>query len=91
VGKDIDDLKLKLNNIEAKLNEVTIEKNQGAEKTIMSLRKENRVAVQESEKLQQEIAVLRKKSAPRIQAGFPFLFVVFLGFVGMALGYLLHS
>ncbi|RWW32703.1 hypothetical protein BHE74_00029312, partial [Ensete ventricosum] len=62
-----------------------------AEKTIMSLRKENRVAVQESEKLQQEIAVLRKKSAPRIQAGFPFLFVVFLGFVGMALGYLLHS
>lgn len=83
VGKDIDDLKLKLNNIEVKLNE--------AEKTIMSLRKENSAAVQESEKLQQEIALLRKKSAPRIQAGFPFLFVVFLALVGMTLGYLLHS
>ncbi|RRT67518.1 hypothetical protein B296_00006862 [Ensete ventricosum] len=62
-----------------------------AEKTIMSLRKENNATMQEGEKLQQEIALLRQKSSARVQAGFPFLFVVFIAFVGMKLGYLWHS
>ncbi|KAJ8457918.1 hypothetical protein OPV22_030844 [Ensete ventricosum] len=83
VAKDIDDLKFKLNNLEVKLNE--------AEKTIMSLRKENNATMQEGEKLQQEIALLRRKSSARVKAGFPFLFVVFIAFVGMKLGYLWHS
>ncbi|CAL9097723.1 unnamed protein product [Musa textilis] len=83
VAKDIDDLKFKLINLEVKLNE--------AEKTIMSLKKENNATLQEGEKLQQEIALLRQKSCARVQAGFPFLFVVFIAFVGMTLGYLLHS
>ncbi|CAL9176305.1 unnamed protein product [Musa hybrid cultivar] len=83
VAKDIDDLKFKINNLEVKLNE--------AEKTIMSLKKENNATLQEGEKLQQEIALLRLKSSARVQAGFPFLFVVFIAFVGMTLGYLWHS
>ncbi|CAD5183972.1 unnamed protein product [Musa acuminata subsp. malaccensis] len=83
VAKDIDDLKFKLNNLEVKLNE--------AEKTIMSLKKENNATLQEGEKLQQEIALLRLKSSARVQAGFPFLFVVFIAFVSMTLGYLWHS
>ncbi|RZS14979.1 hypothetical protein BHM03_00046746 [Ensete ventricosum] len=62
-----------------------------AEKTIMSLRKENNATMQEGEKLQQEIALLRRKSSARVKAGFPFLFVVFIAFVGMKLGYLWHS
>ncbi|WOL06730.1 vesicle-associated protein 1-3 [Canna indica] len=82
VAKDIEELKSKVNSLEVKLNE--------AEKTITSLRKENNTAFLEGEKLQQEIALLRNKSSGRAQAGFPFLFVVFMALVGMVFGHLLH-
>ncbi|XP_074588310.1 vesicle-associated protein 1-3-like [Curcuma longa] len=83
VEKDIEELRLKLGNLELKLNE--------AEKTIMNLRKEKDSASQEGKKLQQEIALLRTKCSARVQAGFPFLFVVYMTLAGLALGHLLHS
>ncbi|KAG6518093.1 hypothetical protein ZIOFF_021495 [Zingiber officinale] len=82
VEKDIEELRLKLGNLELKLNE--------AEKTIMNLRKEKDSASQEGNKLQQEIALLRTKCSARVQAGFPFLFVVYMTLAGLALGHLLH-
>ncbi|KAJ0979716.1 hypothetical protein J5N97_015190 [Dioscorea zingiberensis] len=82
VSKEADDLKQKLSNLEVKLLE--------AEKTMSKLREEKNTAIQEKEKLQHEIALLTKKCAARVQVGFPFLFVVFIALVGMALGYHLH-
>ncbi|XP_008803084.1 vesicle-associated protein 1-2-like [Phoenix dactylifera] len=82
VSKEAEDLKLKLNDLEVKLNE--------AENTVTRLKEENGVAIQERDKLQQEIVLLRRKCKARIQVGFPFLFVVFMTIVGVALGYLLH-
>ncbi|KAG6520968.1 vesicle-associated protein 1-1-like isoform X1 [Zingiber officinale] len=82
VEKDIEELRLKLGNLELKLNE--------AEKTIMNLRKEKDSASQEGNKLQQEIALLRTKCSARVQVGFPFLFVVYMTLAGLALGHLLH-
>ncbi|KAG1338601.1 putative Vesicle-associated protein 1-2 [Cocos nucifera] len=82
VSKEVEDLKLKLNDLEVKLNE--------AESTVTRLKEENGVAIQERDKLQQEIVLLRRKCTSRVQVGFPFLFVVFMTIVGVALGYLLH-
>ncbi|WOK93569.1 vesicle-associated protein 1-3 [Canna indica] len=83
VAKEIDGLKLKLNNLELKLDE--------AEKTITSLRTENSAAIQLRDNYEQEIALLRRKSVARVQRGFPLLFVLFVMLVSMTLGYLFHS
>ncbi|THU57914.1 hypothetical protein C4D60_Mb03t08590 [Musa balbisiana] len=82
VAEDIDELKLKLNNLEAKFNE--------AEKTITSMREENNAAIQDRDKFQLEIAALRRKYVVNVQSGFPFSFIVFVALVTMAFGYLLH-
>ncbi|XP_008796199.1 vesicle-associated protein 1-1-like isoform X2 [Phoenix dactylifera] len=82
VAKDVEDLKLKLNVLEVKLNE--------AENTVTRLKEENGAAIQEREKLQQEIILFRRKCMAGTQVGFPFLFLVFMTIVGVALGYLLH-
>lgn len=80
--KDVEDLKLKVKNLELKLNE--------ADKTIATLREEMILVSQGKDKLQQDIVLLKRNRAARVQVGFPFLFVVFMALVGMAIGYLLH-
>ncbi|KAJ1287012.1 hypothetical protein BS78_03G397400 [Paspalum vaginatum] len=82
VTEDVQNLKSKLNNLESKLEE--------AEKMIIRLREESRSTIQERDKLQQEMVFLRKKGTPRSQAGFPFLFVVYVALLGTSLGYLLR-
>ncbi|URD93695.1 MSP domain containing protein [Musa troglodytarum] len=82
VAEDIDELKLKLNNLEAKFNE--------AEKTITILTEENSAAIQDRDKFQLEIAALRRNYVVNVQSGFPFSFIVFVALVTMAFGYLLH-
>ncbi|XP_042457269.1 vesicle-associated protein 1-2-like [Zingiber officinale] len=82
VAKDIDDLKLQLDSLVLKLNE--------AEKTIASLKEEINASTQERDKFKGEIALLRRYTAKE-QTGFPFLFVVLMALVGMALGYALNS
>ncbi|CAL9775138.1 unnamed protein product [Musa acuminata subsp. burmannicoides] len=83
VAKDIDEFKLKLNNLEVKLNE--------AEKTITNLRGENSAADLLREKFLHEIAVVRRKRASRVEVGFSILSVVCVALVGMSLGYLSRS
>ncbi|XP_074575690.1 vesicle-associated protein 1-2-like [Curcuma longa] len=82
VAKDIEELRLKLGNLELKLNE--------AEKMIMNLTQESDAALQEGKKLQQEIALLRTNCSARVRVGFPFLFVVYMTLTGLALAHLLH-
>ncbi|XP_010938700.1 vesicle-associated protein 1-2 isoform X1 [Elaeis guineensis] len=82
VAKDAEDLKLKLNDLEVKLNE--------AENTITRLKEENGAAIQERDKLQQEIILFKRKCMTRTRVGFPSLFVVFMTIVGAAFGYLLQ-
>ncbi|KAJ6838212.1 vesicle-associated protein 1-3-like [Iris pallida] len=81
--KDVEDLKLKINNLESKLNE--------ANKVIATLREEKSSVDQEKDKLRREIFLLRRKSAARVQVGFPFLFVVFVALVGITIGCLLNQ
>ncbi|XP_072983538.1 vesicle-associated protein 1-2-like [Typha latifolia] len=83
VTEEVEDLKSKLNNLELKLEE--------ADKMIIRLYEENKTTSQERNKLQQEMALLRRKSVARPQVGFPFLFVVFMALTGMVLGYLVHT
>ncbi|TVU19120.1 hypothetical protein EJB05_35254 [Eragrostis curvula] len=76
------DLQSKLNNLEAKLEE--------AETLIVKLREETRTTIQERDKLRKEMVFLKKAGTAQIQAGFPLLFVLYMAFVGLSLGYLLH-
>ncbi|KAF3340923.1 vesicle-associated protein 1-1-like protein [Carex littledalei] len=82
VSEDVENLKLKVNILESKLHE--------AEKMIVRMRDEGTVTVQERDTLQKEMVSLRKKAGGRTQIGFPFLFVVYMALVGMALGYFMH-
>lgn len=82
-GNDVEDLKLRISTLELKLNE--------AEKTILTLKDENNLAIKEKENLQQKLVLMRRRSDARVQVGFPFLFVVFMAFVGAFFGYLLHQ
>ncbi|XP_062231244.1 vesicle-associated protein 2-2-like isoform X2 [Phragmites australis] len=77
VTEDVQNLQSKLNNLEAKLED--------AETLIVKLREETRTTIQERDKLQKDMVFLK-----RGQAGFPLLFVLYMAFVGMSLGYLLH-
>lgn len=81
--KELEVLKLKISNLESKLNE--------AEKSIVTLKNEKSSAVQQREKLQQELELLRRRPDARVQVGFPFLFVVFMALVGAFLGHLMHQ
>ncbi|KAG0495689.1 hypothetical protein HPP92_000380 [Vanilla planifolia] len=78
--KDVEDLKSKINSLESKLSE--------ADKMITLLKEEKTVSMQERERFQQEIILLRRRAAAKAQAGFPSYFVVFIWVLGMALGYL---
>ncbi|KAK3135741.1 hypothetical protein QOZ80_5BG0422840 [Eleusine coracana subsp. coracana] len=82
VAEDVQDLQSKLNNLEAKLEE--------AETLIVKLREETRTTIEERDKLRKEMVFLRGASTARIQSGFPMLFVLYMAFVGMSLGFLLH-
>uniref|UniRef100_A0A0A8ZNC9 Uncharacterized protein n=1 Tax=Arundo donax TaxID=35708 RepID=A0A0A8ZNC9_ARUDO len=79
---DVQNLQLKLNNIEAKL--------EVAETLIVKLREEIRTTIQERDKLLKEMVFLKSAGTARTQAGFPLLFVLYMAFVGVSLGYLLQ-
>ncbi|XP_020267462.1 vesicle-associated protein 2-2-like [Asparagus officinalis] len=81
--RDLEDLKLKVSNLESKLFE--------ADKTIVTLRKEKSFAIQERDGLKEELALMRRRYAAKVRVGFPFLYVVFMALVGASLGYLLHQ
>ncbi|KAJ4776055.1 Vesicle-associated protein 1-1 [Rhynchospora pubera] len=82
VSEDVENLKLKVNTLESKLQE--------AEKMIVRLRDESTTTVQERDTLLKEMVTLRRKTGGRSQVGFPFLFVVYMALVGVALGYFMH-
>ncbi|KAK8634172.1 hypothetical protein V6N13_015000 [Hibiscus sabdariffa] len=82
-AKDVEEMKLKLNDLESKLGK--------AEATISKLTEERSVSTQERKALQEELALLRKKSdVRRGQVGFPFLFVCMVALVCVFLGYHTH-
>ncbi|GMI79072.1 vamp/synaptobrevin-associated protein 27-2 [Hibiscus trionum] len=82
-AKDVEELKLKLNDLESKLGK--------AEATISKLTAERSASTQERKALQEELALLRKKSdVRRGQVGFPFLFVCMVALVCVFLGYHTH-
>lgn len=62
-----------------------------AKKINALLRDEKGTMAQASEKMYQELALLRVKHAPKVQVGFPFFFVLFIGLVGIVIGSLLHQ
>lgn len=78
----VEDLKSKINNLHSKLAE--------ADKLIAALKEEKAGGIPEKEISQQEIILLRRKAASKVQAGFPTFFVVFILIVGIAIGYLLR-
>ncbi|GMG99656.1 hypothetical protein Nepgr_001496 [Nepenthes gracilis] len=82
--KDIEDMKTKLLDLESKISK--------AEVTISKLTEERRFNIQETEILQQELAMLRsRKLERRVQVGFPLLFVCMIAFVSVVLGYCFHA
>ncbi|GAB4855471.1 hypothetical protein Ancab_024087 [Ancistrocladus abbreviatus] len=82
--RDVDEMKAKLRELEANLSK--------AEVTISKLTEQRRLTIQETEILQQELALLRTKNVERrIQVGFPFLFVCMVAFVSVVLGYSLNG
>lgn len=83
LGKDIEELKSKLNVLESKLSEAGF--------TIKRLTKERSSDVREKEMLKKELALLRKNIGEKtVHVGFPFLFVCMVALVGLTLGYLIH-
>ncbi|MBA0803572.1 hypothetical protein Gohar_013766, partial [Gossypium harknessii] len=79
-AKDMEEMKSKLSDLESKLGK--------AEVTISKLTEERRLTVQERKTLQEELALLRKKSdVRRVQVGFPLLFVCMVAVVSMFMGY----
>ncbi|CAN6328489.1 unnamed protein product [Urochloa humidicola] len=84
VTEDVHTLQMKLNKLEVKLEE--------AETLIVKLGEETRINIQERDKLRKEMVFLKRTGAAQVHSstGFPLLFVVYMVFVGMTLGYLLH-
>lgn len=80
---DVEDLNSKISDYESKLKET--------EKTIAKLKEEKDIAIQEREKVNEELVMLRKKMDAKVQNGFPFLFVVFMMLVGAWFGHMLHQ
>ncbi|PKA64814.1 Vesicle-associated protein 2-2 [Apostasia shenzhenica] len=81
-AKEIEDLKLKLSDLDMKLIE--------AYNMITMLREEKNLAIQARDRLQREITLLRRKAVGKAQAGFPPFFVLFIMIVGIAIGCLLR-
>ncbi|XP_021281575.1 vesicle-associated protein 2-2-like [Herrania umbratica] len=81
--KDVEEMKSKLNDLESKLGE--------AEATIAKLTEESRLSTQERNILQEELALMRKRTNLRkVQVGFPLLFVCMVALLSVFLGYLLR-
>ncbi|GLJ45069.1 hypothetical protein SUGI_0948740 [Cryptomeria japonica] len=76
VSKDLNELKEKLFESQAKISKFTEEKS---------------AALQQKQKLEQELALIKRSNHERARLGFPFLFVCFIGIVGIILGYYFHS
>ncbi|XP_031486243.1 vesicle-associated protein 1-2-like [Nymphaea colorata] len=96
---DVEKLTVKLNEADiqkltVKLNEADVEelksKLDEAEKIIRSLREEKNAIIQQQESLRQELMVAKRRS-PQVRAGYPFLFVCFIGLVGLIFGRMLSS
>ncbi|XP_057424202.1 vesicle-associated protein 2-2-like [Lotus japonicus] len=79
----IEEMKLKLDGLEAKLNESGI--------TISKLTEERRLNNQEAKILQQKLDDLINKGPRKVQVGFPFLYVCMVALICVFLGYRLHS
>jgi len=79
----LDEVPKDLSEMKAKLSE--------AMAAISNLMEEKNVAVQQKKQLQQEMAVVRKTQHGRTKMGFSFLFVCFIGLVGIVVGYFFHS
>lgn len=76
VSKDLNELKAKLSEAQAEISKLTEEKSS---------------AFQKKQKLEQELALIKKSDHGRARLGFSFLFVCFIGLVGIILGYYFHS
>ncbi|KAK4738599.1 hypothetical protein R3W88_002296 [Solanum pinnatisectum] len=57
---------------------------------ILKLSEEKKSAIQQNNKLQQELELLRRESSKR-RGGIPFMYVIIVGLVGLFLGYLLKK
>ncbi|KAL0928535.1 hypothetical protein M5K25_000424 [Dendrobium thyrsiflorum] len=79
-AKEVEDLKSKITTLHSKLAE--------ADKVITTLKEEKTGDIRDRDISQQELILLRRKAASKVQAGFPTFFVVFILFVGIAIGYL---
>lgn len=81
--KDVEEMKSKLHELESKLSK--------AEVTISKLTEERRLAIQDRESLQQEMAFLRRRKVERrVQDGFPLLFVCMVALISLVVGYGFH-
>jgi hypothetical protein len=58
---------------------------------ISNLMEEKNAVVRQKQQLQQEMATVRKMHHGRSKMGFSFLFVCFIGLVGIVVGYFFHS
>lgn len=72
-----------LNELKAKLSE--------AMSAISKLMEEKNAVVQQKQQLQQEMAAVKRTHRGRTKMGFSFLFVCFIGLVGIVVGYFFHS
>ncbi|XP_058203276.1 vesicle-associated protein 2-2-like isoform X4 [Rhododendron vialii] len=83
LGKDIEELKSKLDVLESKLSEAGF--------TIKRLTEERSTDIQEKKTLKKELVLLRKNfvGGRPVQIGFPLLFVCMVALVSLALGYFL--
>ncbi|XP_018450260.2 vesicle-associated protein 2-2 isoform X1 [Raphanus sativus] len=82
--KDIEEMKLKVNALEAKLKQ--------ADSTISKLMEERSISSQNRESLQQELVELRtKKIVKEVHIGFPLLFVCVVAFISVVIGYRLRT
>ncbi|KAK2456436.1 hypothetical protein P8452_03573 [Trifolium repens] len=79
----IEEMKLKLDGLESKLNESGV--------TISKLTEERRLSNQETKILQEKLADLINKSPRKVQVGFPLLYVCMVALICVVLGYRLHS
>ncbi|KAI3717164.1 hypothetical protein L1987_68587 [Smallanthus sonchifolius] len=82
LAKDVEEMKLKVKELESKFTE--------AKAAILRLTEEKRLATQEKHFLQGELDLLRSKRH-RAQVGFPLLFVFMVSLVSLYIGYLLHT
>ncbi|XP_045818372.1 vesicle-associated protein 2-2-like isoform X2 [Trifolium pratense] len=79
----IEEMKLKLDGLESKLNESGV--------TISKLTEERRLSNQETRILQEKLADLLNKTPRKVQVGFPLLYVCMVALICVVLGYRLHS